>query len=264
MMKYMLLLLLVIIISCKPANVDKATEEVSEPKWESIFDGETLEGWTPKIVGFPLGENHNNTFRVEDGAITVSYEEYDQFDNKFGHLFYKEEFSNYKLRLDYRFIGDQVPGGEGWAYKNSGVMYHGQSAESMEIDQDFPVCMEGQFLGGNGKDERPTGNLCTPGTHVNMGDTLTTTHCINSSSPTFHGEEWVKYEMIVHGGDDVYQLINGDTVLIFTKPVIGGNFLPEGLGLEEGTLLTGGTISLQSESHPIQFRNIEVMRLDEE
>ena len=33
--------------------------------------------------------------------------------------------------------------------------------------------------------------------------------------------------------------------------------------MNDGLLLTGGTISLQSESHPIDFRKVEIMVLEE-
>lgn len=232
------------------------------PKWESLFNGKDLTGWTPKIAGYPSGENAMNTFRVEDGAITVSYEQYDTFTDQFGHLFYEEEFSNYHLKLKYRFFGDQAPGGQGWAFKNSGVMYHGEHPDSMELDQGFPVSLEGQFLGGNGTDNRPTGNLCTPGMHVYISDTLVTDHCITSTSETIHDDSWVEFELIVKGNDEMHHIVNGDTVFSFSKPEYGGRFLPEGSSYLEGKAVTSGTISLQSESHPIQFKDIEILRLD--
>lgn len=258
-MKNIFLFLLVFSLSCKSPTSD--SENSVKENWESIFNGVDLSGWTPKIAGYPSGDNFENTFRVVDGTITVSYEGYDSFANSFGHLFYKEELSHYKLRLKYRFIGEQAPGGEGWAFKNSGIMYHGQTPESMGLDQGFPISLEGQFLGGNGTDERPTANLCTPGMHVMIADTLVTGHCITANAPTFHGEEWVEYEMVVKGNGSIHHLINSDTVFHFTNPTYGGRFLPENSPFKEGDPVTKGTISLQSESHPIQFKDIEIMRL---
>jgi hypothetical protein len=144
-------------------------------------------------------ENYKNTFRVEDGLMKVRYDQYEKFDNHFGHIFYKNQFSHYKIRVEYRLVGNQTPGGAGWAFRNSGIMIHGQSAESMEINQDFPVSVEVQLLGGNGKDERPTLNVCTPGTNVVMNGKLATEHCLNSISKTYHGEQWVTAEVEVHG-----------------------------------------------------------------
>ena len=167
-----------------------AGDEPAKGKWISLFDGKSLEGWTPKIKGYPAGENYADTFRVEDGVIKVSYNKYDKFDKKYGHLFYKTK-CEYKFRVEYRFVGKQCPGGEGWAIRNSGVMLHGQTPESMRKDQDFPVSIEVQFLGGDGKKPRTTANVCSPGTHIVMGGKLITQHCNNAKSKTYTDGEWV-------------------------------------------------------------------------
>ena len=167
--------------------------------WISLFNGRDLEGWIPKFAGRPLGENYRDTFRVEDGVLRVSYDGYDEFDGEFGHLFYKEPFGRYALRIEYRFVGGQAPGGPAWGFRNSGVMIHSQSPESMGLAQSFPVSIEVQFLGGDGPEERPTANLCTPGTNVVMAGELVTRHCTNSASPTFRGDGWVTVEVEVEG-----------------------------------------------------------------
>ncbi len=228
----------------------------------SLFDGKTLEGWTPKIAGFPLGENYKNTFRVENGAIKVSYDGYENFDNRFGHLFYKTPFSYYILKLEYRFTGKQVPGGPGWAVRNSGVMLHCQPPQTMGKDQSFPVSIEIQFLGGDGKEERATGNVCTPGTHVVMSGALVTQHCINSTSRTYHGDQWVQVKVEVHGGKNTICKINGATVIEFEQPQLDPNDPDANPLIKNGEkLLTGGYIALQSESHPVEFRNITITKL---
>lgn len=229
--------------------------------WEPLFNGRNLEGWTPKIKGYAAGENFGNTFRVADGVLRVAYDAYPTFANRFGHLFYKERLSNYRLRLEYRFTGQQAKDGPGWATRNSGVMIHGQTPQSMRLEQDFPVSIEVQLLGGNGKDERPTGNLCTPGTHVVMDNQLITRHCTNSRSRTFHGDQWVTAEVEARG-DRVRHFINGEEVLSYEQTQLDPGD-PDGLRLiQDGKkLLTGGTISLQSESHPVEFRKVELLRL---
>ena len=184
--------------------VDVHAQDRSESdQWIPLFNGKDLDGWKVKIKGYELGDNYGNTFRVENGVLKVSYDRYAKFDQKFGHLFYKTPFSHYKLRVEYRFVGDQCPGGPSWAYKNSGVMIHGQTPESMRKDQDFPVSIEVQFLGGNGRDKRPTANVCSPGTHIVMGGKLITQHCNNSTSKTYHGDEWVAVEVDVHGNGKI-------------------------------------------------------------
>lgn len=236
----------------------------SDESWETIFNGKDLSGWTPKIAGFPVGENYANTFSVKDSAIVASYEGYQGFSGEFGHLFYREELSHYKLRLQYKFFGEQVAGGEGWALRNSGVMYHGQPAESMLLDQSFPICLEGQFLGGNGVDNRTTGNLCTPGTHVNIKGKLVEDHCINSTSDTYHGDQWVNFELEVRGDSIVHHIINGDTVFTFSNPIYSEDFQNGQVNFQEGAPVKKGTIALQSESHPVAFKNIQILRLDPE
>jgi hypothetical protein len=198
------------------------------------------------------------TFRVEDGLLTVSYESYETFENRFGHLFYAEPFSSYELHVEYRFIGSQAPGGEGWAFKNSGVMLHAQSPESMLPAQDFPISLEAQLLGGNGAEERPTANLCTPGTEVEIAGRRAETHCIASTAPTFHGEEWVTVDLLVLGDSLIAHIIEGDTVIAYADPVIGGGVVSgfDPAVKRDGTPLREGYIALQSESHPIQFRQV--------
>jgi hypothetical protein len=235
-----------------------------EEEWIPLFNGKNLDGWTPKIAGFPLGENYNDTFRVEDGLLKVSYDKYKNFDGHFGHLFYKEPFQNYRLRVEYRFVGEQCPGGPSWAVRNSGAMVHGQDPTTMRVDQEFPVSIEVQYLGGNGKDERPTGNLCTPGTNVVLDGKLLTRHVTNSRSKTMHGDQWVTVEVEAHGSGRIKHYVNGELVLEYEQPQLDPND-PDGKRLtKDGKLLIeGGTISLQSESHPIEFRKVEILKLDE-
>jgi hypothetical protein len=257
-MRYLILLSLIILASCK-----SGTSPGEEDKWIQLFNGTDLEDWDIKFAGYPLNENLNNTFRVEDNMLVVRYDEWDSINGEFGHIFYKEPFSHYKLRVEYRIVGEQVSGGPGWAFKNSGVMFHSQSAESMLTDQKFPVSIEAQLLGGDVEGDRPTGNLCTPSTHVELNGVLHTPHCTSSSSKTYRGEEWVTFELVVLGHEIIHHIVDGDTVLTYSKPQIGGE-LPEGFPLVEGTLLESGYISLQAESHPFDFRKVELLDLSEE
>lgn len=237
----------------------KAPSQTTE-EWIQLFNGKDLAGWDIKIKGYELNNNYKNIFRVEDGILKVRYEGFEKFNNEFGHIFYKEPFSHYKLRIEYRFVGEQVPGGPSWAFRNSGVMLHSQSAESMLIDQDFPVSIEAQFLGGNGVDERPTLNVCTPGTHIVMNGELITQHCTSSKSKTYHGDVWVTAEFVVRGSEVIHHIIDGDTVLTYNKPQVGGAY--EGYPVPEGTLLEEGYICLQAESHPVDFRKVELLKLE--
>lgn len=244
------------------AFVASTADEPKKSEWISLFNGKDLDGWTPKIKGHEAGDNYGDTFRVEDGVLKVSYDKYTQFDGKFGHLFYKEPFSHYIFRVEYRFVGEQCKGGPGWAVRNSGLMFHSQSPQSMRKDQDFPVSIEAQFLGGSGKGERPTGNVCTPGTHLVMGGNLITRHCTNSKSKTYHGDQWVTAEVEVHGGGKVIHRINGETVIEYEQPQLDEKDPDAAKLIKAGkVLLEEGYLALQSESHPIEFRKIEIRRL---
>lgn len=231
-----------------------------ESEWIQLFNGANLEGWTPKVRGFELGVNYKNTFRVEDGLLKVRYDEYDDFDNRFAHLFYKDEFSHYIIRVEYRFIGEQVPGGPGWALRNNGIMIHGQSAESMELEQNFPTSIEVQLLGGDDAATRPTANLCTPGTNVVLNGQLHLDHCKNSESDTFHGDQWVTVELEVHGGDVIKHFVNGVQVMEYSEPQLDerDETYVKLLPASGDKILRKGTISLQGESHPTDFRKIEL------
>jgi len=173
--------------------------------WIQLFNGKSLDGWVPKITGYPLGENYADTFRVVNGALQASYDKYSQFDSKFGHLFYeRQKFSHYRLVAEYRFVGEQVAGGPDWAIRNNGLMLHSQSPQSMGKDQDFPISVEVQLLGGlpNGK-PRSTANMCSPGTQVFINGTMVKGHCLNSKSQTYPGDQWVRVEVEVHGGEHI-------------------------------------------------------------
>lgn len=247
----------------EPVKAEAKTEPAkTEEKWVSLFNGKDLEGWTPKIRGYELGDNYADTFTVKDGAIRVNYAKYEKFDEKFGHLFYKTPFSHYRLRVEYRFVDEQCPGGPGWAIRNSGVMIHGQDPKTMTKDQDFPCSIEVQLLGGNGKANRTTANLCTPGTHVVMDGKLFTPHCKNSTSKTFHGDQWVTVEIEAHGSGTIKHFVNGEEVFAYERPQLDPNDgNAKKLIVDGKVLLEGGTISLQSESHPVEFRKVEILEL---
>ncbi len=226
------------------------TSNADQEEWIDLFNGEDLDDWTIKISGHPAGENALNTFRLEDGKIVVSYDEYDELDGRWGHIFYKEPFSHYRIEVEYRFVGEQVAGAPEWAIRNNGIMYHAQSPQEMGIDQDYPACIEVQLLGGNGTDERHTSNLVTPGTHAVYEGELRKEHIIESTSETYHGDQWVTAEVEVHGNDLAIHRVEGEEVIRYS-----------GMQLDDGTLLHEGYIALQAESAPIEFRSVRLLNL---
>jgi hypothetical protein len=238
-------------------------QEPVDSGWIDLFNGQDLDGWTVKITGLELGQDPARTFRVEDGLLKVVYDGYDRFTGIFGHIFYETPYSSYRLRVEYRFVGEQVPGGPDWALRNSGAMVHSQVPASMTRDQEFPVSIEFQFLGGNGTDPRPTGNLCTPGTNVIMDGELVTRHCTNSTSPTIHGSDWVTAEIEVHADSIIRHFINGQLVLEYEQPQLDPTDPDAQPLIRDGRLALGrGYIALQSESHPIEFRSVRLRILD--
>ena len=255
----------VILLSLLSLAQARAQEESPrQERWLQLFNGEDLTGWTPKITGYDVGDNFGRTFRVVDGLLTVAYDAYeDGFRGRFGHLFHDMEFADYRLRVEYRFVGDQVDGGPGWAFRNSGLMLHGQPAATMRKDQDFPASIEVQLLGGRAQGRRSTMNLCTPGTNVVRDGKLWTQHCWNSKSETYRGDVWVTAEVEVRG-DTVRHFVDGHTVMHYDDPQLDARdgdakrLLADG----RGAALRKGTISLQSESHPVQFRKVELLPLD--
>ena len=255
--------LALIILVISPCARPSSGEE-PDSRWIQLFNGQDLTGWTPKIKGYDAGANYADTFRVENGVLSVNYDKYEgPFNDRFGHLFYEKPYSNYVLRVEYRIVGEQHPGGPSWAIRNSGVMLHGQGPASMLKAQDFPVSIEVQFLAGDDRNARPTANLCTPGTHVVMNGNLHKDHCTNSSSETYHGDQWVAVEIEVHGNKLIRHKIGGRTVLEYTEPQLDPADPHARRLLDAGAdrMLSGGTISLQSESHPIEFRKIELREL---
>ena len=265
-----------ILLGCKESKSDLKMDPDSE-EWISLFNGKDLSNWDIKIAGHELNDNYLNTFRVEDSMLRVVYNNYETFRNAFGHIYYNTPFSYYRIKLDYRFIGEQVSGGEGWANRNNGIMLHSQSAESNSLGQNFPVSIELQLLGGlSDGNERPTANLCSPGTIVDMNGKIIYDHCTNSNSKTYDGDQWVHVEAVVLGNESIAHIVNGDTVMVYQSPRIGGGLLnPNRIeewkanGVEnqeewlarEGELLEKGYIALQAESAPTDFKNIELLDL---
>jgi hypothetical protein len=232
-------------------------------EWIQLFNGRDLTGWTPKFSKHPLGHNLHNTFRVDDGLLQIRYDGWTKFDGEFGHMFYRDAYSHYIIAAEYRFVGNQVAGGPEWAIRNNGLMLHSPDPKTMLRDQDFPISIEVQLLGGFGK-PRTTANLCTPGSNVVMDGKLHTAHCTNSTSRTYEGDQWVRVEVEVLGDERLRHMVDGQTVLEYTKPQMGGGAVaPVDPAIKvDGTPMTSGFISIQAETAPTDFRKIELLNLE--
>lgn len=251
----LLLSLILFAFNFKSSDVQKAK------KWITLFNGKNLDGWKTKIAGYPLGENFGNTFRVENGMISVRYDQYgDNFNNRFGALYYDKKFSNYRLKVEYRFVGETAPGAPSWGFRDSGVQYHCQAPSSLGLSQSFPVCLEYNLHGGNGKDERPVGEICASGTYVQINGKRNSSFCTPATEKkTFHGDQWVTLEIEIKGGK-IAHFANGQEILRFENPKYDSNHeIAKTLIKGNDDTVKDGYISLQSNSHPIDFRKIEIL-----
>ena len=254
-----------LLLLCTQCSVKKSITSEAEEEWQQMFNGKDIKDWTTKIHHYEVGDNYGNTFRVEDGILKVRYDNYEgDFNDRYGHLYYNTPYSYYHFSVEYRFVGDLHPGAPSFTLKNSGVMFHSQDPRTMPKEQDWPISVEMQFLAGIKEGEaRPTGNMCSPGTDVVYKGKIDPRHCINSTSDTYYGDQWVKAEMIIRGDSLVTHIINGKKVLEYTKPQMGGG-VANGFDpkiKQDGKLLSEGFIALQSEGQPIDFRNVKIKNL---
>ncbi len=256
MFRILLFSLLLSFLSCN----NSPKENPGQEDWISLYNGIDLNDWTPKFANSELGVNYKDRFIVEKGILKVQYALQDSFHGNFGHLFYKDSFSHYRLKAQYRFLGEQQVNGPGWAYRNNGLMLHCQDPKTMTLEQEFPLSLEAQLLGGNGTEERPTANLCTPHTHVSFGPKLEKTHCINSNSKTYHGDEWYEAEVLVLGDSLIQHLMEGQVVLEYSKPIVDAAELDKSL-FTDGAKIKDGYISIQAETAPIEFKSITLLDL---
>ncbi|MEO9892314.1 DUF1080 domain-containing protein [Aurantibacter sp.] len=254
---------LLIVISCKEKQPKKleVDEEKSENEWTAIFNGKDLSGWTMKINGYPLAENFGNTFRVEDGILSIRYDEYGpELGERFGALFYDKVLTNYRLKVEYRFVGETAAGAPEWGYRDSGVQIHTQPPNTVKLNQRFPICLEYNLHGGNGVDERPLGAICGIGTHVEIDGVKSTSSCTPARvARTFHGDQWVIVEIDVNEGK-MKHFVNGEEIMSYSNPTYNPENEYAKAFIKNGNdSVKSGYISFQSNSHPIDFRKIELL-----
>lgn len=255
--------------SSAPAPATQSKPGADQPpteNWVQIFNGKNLNGWTPKFKGYPVGVNFKNTFRVENGLLKVDYSEYTRFNGEFGHLFWKEKLSHFRIRAEYRFTGEQTPGGPTWGFRNNGLMIFSEPPETMELDQDFPASIEVQLLGGgNPHGDQNNGSFCTPHTRAVFNGKLTTQHRTSAKEKIYLGDGWVTIEAEVHGGKLIKHILDGETVISYSQPQLNPNDAHAKLLLAKGMpqMLEDGYVCIQAETHTTEFRKIEVLKLEE-
>ena len=107
--------------------------KAKKPKWVSLFDGKTLDGWK-------VGENASS-FKVEDGAIVVN--------GPVGHLFYDGKIGNHNFK-NFEFKA-KVMTTQG---SNSGLYFHTQFQEKSWPSKGYEVQVNNSHT-----DWRRTGSL---------------------------------------------------------------------------------------------------------
>ena len=242
------------------------SQPVAREAWVQIFNGKDLDGWTPKFKGYPAGVNFNNTFHVENGVLKVDYARYTKFNGEFGHLFWKEKLSHFRIRAEYRFTGAQTPGGPSWGFRNNGIMIFSEPPEEMELNQDFPASIEVQLLGGgNPHGDQNNGSFCTPHTLAVYNGGLTTTHRTSAKEKIYLGDQWVTIEAEVHGGRLINHILDGEIVISYSQPQLNPNDAHARKLLEKGfpRMLDGGYICIQAETHNTEFRKIEILKIED-
>ncbi len=260
-MKYVRILFLAIPFLLQSYKSNNHNHQQQHGKhWVSLFNGKDLDGWKPKIAGYPLGENFGNTFRVADNILSTRYNEYDSFNSRFGALYYDKKFTNYRLKVEYRFVGNLTPGAPSWGFRDGGIQYHCQPPATVGLNQPFPVCLEYNLLGGKETGERPTGEICASGIYVEMDGKRNNSYCTSPTvKRTFAGDQWVTAEIEVMDGK-ITHFINGEQVLQFENPRFDSTHLEGKKFINAGKdMVRDGYISLQSNSHPMDFRKIEIM-----
>lgn len=236
-------------------------------EWIAAFNGKDLNDWTVKIAGHDVGENFGNTYRVENGLLKVGYEGYGDFGRQFGSLFYNRKLSRYWIRAEYRFAGKQAKGAPSWAYKDGGIQLHSQPASSMRRDQEFPVSVELNLLGAPRFGSRPTGDVCRNGTILNIQGVPLQEKCSASSSVAAprNDDDWTIIEAEVRGSQRIRHAVNGMLVtdysdIAFDESDADARALAVAAG---STVLEAGYVSIQSNSHPIEFRRIDILPLED-
>jgi hypothetical protein len=255
---WIFLLAQVLCLSCSSSKNTGVKNQ--DQSWVTLFNGKNLEGWKPKIAGFAYGENFGNTFRVNQGILSTRYDAYGSFNERFGAIYYNKKFSNFRLKVEYRFVGELTPGAPEWGFRDGGINYLGQDPATIETNQKFPVCLEYNLLGGNGKDVRPTGDICAAGIFIQLDGKRNTVFCTPPVvKKTFEGDEWVTAEIEVRNGK-IAHFVNGEKILEFSDPRYDPtNDIARKFILNGDDIVKDGFISLQSNSHPMDFRKIEIM-----
>jgi hypothetical protein len=202
-------------ISC---TVSAATaEEIA------LFNGKDLSGWN-YVLSKP-DVKMEDVWSVKDGVLIC-------MGQPAGYLETKDQYSNYRLTLEWRWPAGTKGG-------NSGVLLHSSTPKEISV---WPKSIEAQLAAGN------AGDIWVIGTTVKIPNASERVNGRRHFNLTDDSEkpigEWNKYEIICRN-DEVVLKVNGDLVNHATE-----------------CSATRGHICLQSEGAEIHFRNIVLTPLD--
>ena len=210
-----------------PAPPEESPQEVAQEV--ALFDGRTLEGWDHFLVDPDLAME--DVWSVSDGILICKGE-------PMGYLFTKENYTSFKLTVEWRWAPGTEPG-------NSGVL--------MRINgehQALPRSIEAQLKSGDAGnlygffgmklDGDPERTTKTPN-HERLGDFVAINKIEgNENEPG----QWNKYEITLDGSGLIV--------------MVNGVQLNEAWDCE----ITPGPIGLQSEGGEIHFRTVSLTPLD--
>lgn len=225
--------------------------------WEPLFNGTDLTGWYSYLPSQGVNRDPEGVFRAENGLLHILGVE-NKGEREFGYLATERSFSNYQLRLEFRWGAERFRPRHD-KKRDSGVIYHVSGRDGV-----WPQGVEYQIQEGD------TGDFWLLG-----GTTLTTTvESVRPAEPRYEqnglpytsrrgdfvriikngtfesGTDWNTVDIIVRG-DTATHLINGQV-----------NNRAYSLHTPSGAALTGGKILLQAEGAEIFYRNIQIRSLE--
>ncbi|MBK7877692.1 MAG: DUF1080 domain-containing protein [Planctomycetes bacterium] len=216
-------------------GLSSCTSLASKGAPRSLFDGKTLNGWQADVPTHDADPNLGPSFAARDGMLV-------SLGAPHGHLITDAEFSNYRLVVEYRWAGS--PG-------NCGVLVH--VSKPRRLYDMFPQSIECQMHAGNAGDFWCIGeDIAVPDMEARRGpksewgvdgDKKRRIKNLTDGSESQPGD-W--NQMVIEcKGRSIDVWVNGDHV-------------------NSGTDCTAdrGRIALQAEGAVVEFRKLELSKLD--
>ena len=231
-----------------------ATPEVPGA-WEPLFNGSDLSGWYSYLPSKGKNNDLEGVFRAENGMIHILGVE-DHGAREFGYLATEKSYSNYHLRLEYRW-GDKRFAPRDRSKRDSGVVYHVTGPDTV-----WPDGVEYQIQEGD------TGDFWLLG-----GPTLTTTVASTRPKEPQYAQNGLPYtsrsgRFVRIVKDETHERAGWNTVDIIVQGdtathMINGQVNNRAYSLHTpgGDSLNAGKILLQAEGAEVFYRNIQIRQL---